>query len=50
MNIIENVNNTVVPEMDWAVEKNLNKIWRSKIIFVSYGNEYIRKHKQNSSA
>ena len=24
MNIIENVNNTVVPEMDWAVEKNIS--------------------------
>ena len=24
MNILENINNTIVPEMDWAVEKNIS--------------------------
>ena len=24
MNVIENINNTVVPEMDWATEKNIS--------------------------
>ena len=25
MNIIENINKTVVPEMDWATEKNIRQ-------------------------